>query len=415
MRKPDTIERLYLDFDGFFASVEQQARPGLRGRPVGVVPFAGTRHTCVIACSKEAKARGVKNVMPVAEALRVCPDLVLAPQSPDLYRRAHNALLSEIAAVIPIAAVKSIDELTCDLEPPDIRDPEGLAGRIKRRIRDHVGPYITCSIGFAANRQLAKIAGKMNKPDGVTIWRPEDMPGPLLPLPLSGIPGIGSRMEQRLARAGVFDTAGLLALQPKQMRKLWNNVTGERLWYALHGYDVKAPPSQRGMFGHGRVLPPALRDMEHARGFSRLLLVKAARRMRRAGFFAGRLWLWLAMRDDRWFGQWTLPAVRDDRACLTALETLWAQARRELPASARIIQIGVTLLDLSPASERQLDLFLDDDRERQRWETLSAAMDRLNARYGKTVLSIGPWTPPPGGHAGGKISYTRIPRAEDFW
>ncbi len=60
MRKPDTIERLYLDFDGFFASVEQQARPHLRGRPVGVVPFAGTRHTCVIACSKEAKARGSK-------------------------------------------------------------------------------------------------------------------------------------------------------------------------------------------------------------------------------------------------------------------------------------------------------------------------------------------------------------------
>jgi len=415
MRKPDTIERLYLDFDGFFASVEQQARPRLRGRPVGIVPFAGTRSTCVIACSKEAKARGVKNVMAVAEALRICPDMVLAPQSPDLYRRAHNALLSEIAAVIPIAAVKSIDELTCDLESRDIRDPEGLASRIKRRIRDHVGPYITCSIGFAANRQLAKIAGKMNKPDGVTIWRPQDMPGPLLPVPFAKIPGIGSRMERRLALAGVFDTAGLLALQPKQMRKLWNNVTGERLWYALHGYDVKTPPSRRGMFGHGRVLPPALRSMAHARVFSRLLLVKAARRMRRAGFLAGRLWLWLAMREDRWFGQWTLPAVRDDRACLVALETLWTQARRALPESARIIRIGVTLLDLSPASERQLDLFLNDDRERRRWETLSAAMDRLNARYGKTVLSIGPWTPPPGGHAGGKISYTRIPQAEDFW
>jgi len=150
--------RASVDFDGFFASVEQQARPRLRGRPVGMVPFAGTRSTCVIACSKEAKSRGVKNVMPVADALRVCPDLVLAPQSPDLYRRAHNAPLSEIVAVIPIAAVKSIDELTCDLGPRDIRDPESLAGRIKRRIRDHVGPYVTCSIGFAAHRQLAKIA-----------------------------------------------------------------------------------------------------------------------------------------------------------------------------------------------------------------------------------------------------------------
>jgi len=77
MRKPDTIERLYLDFDGFFASVEQQARPALRGKPVGIVPFDGTVHTVVIACSKEAKARGVKNVMKLADAKKLCPELIL--------------------------------------------------------------------------------------------------------------------------------------------------------------------------------------------------------------------------------------------------------------------------------------------------------------------------------------------------
>jgi len=76
MRKPDTIERLYLDFDGFFASVEQQARPGLRGKPVGIVPFDGTTHTVVIACSKEAKARGVKNVMKLVDARKLCPELI---------------------------------------------------------------------------------------------------------------------------------------------------------------------------------------------------------------------------------------------------------------------------------------------------------------------------------------------------
>ena len=112
MRQPAYIERLYLDFDGFFASVEQQVHPRLRGRPVGVVPFAGAEHTCVIACSREAKLRGVKNVMSIAEARERCPDIILVPQSPDLYRRAHNALISEISAVIPVDAVKSIDELT---------------------------------------------------------------------------------------------------------------------------------------------------------------------------------------------------------------------------------------------------------------------------------------------------------------
>lgn len=419
MRKPATIERLYLDFDGFFAAVEQQADPRLRDRPVGIVPFEGTEYTCVIACSKEAKAQGARNVMTVAEAKRVCPDMVLVPQKPDLYRRAHNALLSEISAVIPVAAVKSIDELTCDLSGTDIADPEGLARRIKARIRDHIGAFVTCSIGFAANRQLAKIAGKMDKPDGVTVWRPEIMPAPLLPLPFDDIPGIGPRMERRLTRAGVHGMAGLLALQPKQMRALWGNVTGERLWYALHGYDVKTPISGRGMFGHGRVLPPEMRGIEHAREFSRLLLVKAARRMRRARFFAGRLWLWLATRqgrdDGRWFGQRPLPVVQDDQACLSALEALWRAARSALPANIRIVRIGVTLLELWPAGARQLDLLLDDDLERRRWEAVTAAIDGLNARFGRTVLSVGPWTPPPGGNAGGKISYTRIPSAEDFW
>ena len=79
MRLPTTIERLYLDFDGFFASVEQQADKRLRGRPVGVVPFEGTTRTVVIACSREAKAMGCKNIMKVEDAKRLCPDIVLVP------------------------------------------------------------------------------------------------------------------------------------------------------------------------------------------------------------------------------------------------------------------------------------------------------------------------------------------------
>ena len=120
MRRPSEIEVLYLDFDGFFASVEQQADRRLRGRPVGIVPFAGTTRTCVIACSREAKIHGVKNVMNVLDAKRLCPDLVLVPQKPDLYRRAHNALISEIAAVNPVDAIKSIDELTCKVQASDL-------------------------------------------------------------------------------------------------------------------------------------------------------------------------------------------------------------------------------------------------------------------------------------------------------
>jgi len=417
MRRPETIEKLYLDFDGFFASVMQQAMPGLRGRPVGVIPFetSAAYSTVVIACSKEAKAMGCKNVMPVPDALKICPDLVLVTQRPDLFRRAHNALLNEIYCEIPIETVKSIDELTCKLDPAAIADPESLAQRIKRRIRRNIGEQITCSIGFAANRLLAKIACKVDKPNGVTIWRPESMPEPLFALPLADIPGVGKRMEARLAEAAITTTRDLWHTQPKQLRALWHNVNGERLWYALHGYDLHALPTARGMFGHGRVLPPRWRDFEHAQSCSRLLLTKAERRMRRGGYYAGRLGLWLDNRGGSWFGQRELPCVQDDQACLAALGVLWRKARDQLPARTQIIRLGVTLSELSPADKRQLDMFLDDDAERRKCENLTNTIDGLNRKFGKRVVTLGPWTPPPGGYAGGKIAYNRIPSAEDFW
>lgn len=423
MRKPTTIERMYLDFDGFFASVEQQARPALRGRPVGVIPFrSDSDRTIVIACSREAKVQGVKSIMPVPDARRVCPDIVFVPQTPDLYRRAHNALLAEIEAVIPVDAVKSIDELTCRVEAKDQKNPRALGVRIKNRLRDNIGPHITCSIGFAANRQLAKMACKAGKwntdrtvyGDGLTVWKPEDMPGPLLNIPLDDVPGIGSRLKGRLGLAGVVDMAHLLALQPKQMRALWKNVTGERLWYALHGYEIQTPSSERGMYGHGRVLPPEARTLKHAHSASRLLLVKAARRMRRDGYNASRVALFLALSGKGWGESQWLPEVHDDQAVLAALEGLWRTAKATL-GRAWVIQVHVTLLDLTPLGTRQLDLFEGDDRTRQRWERATAAIDQINHHNAQTIVSLGPWAPPPGGFAGGKISYTRIPSAEDFW
>lgn len=414
MRKPNTVEHLYADFDGFFASVSQLHDPSLRGRPVGIVPYVGGK-TCIIACSREAKAMGVKNIMGVEEAKRMCRDLILVPQQPDLYRRAHNALISEIGSIIPIDQVKSIDELSCKLDIHQRDDPAALASAIKRAIRYNIGASVTCSIGFAANRHLAKIAGATQKPDGLSIWRPEDMPAPLLRLPLEDIPAIGKRMEMRLMKAGIRDMEALMATQPKQLRALWRNVTGERLWYALHGYDIEAPPTEKGMFGHGRVLPPEARDLASARNTARLLLVKAARRVRRAGFYCQSLALWLQGYQGSGFLTVTLPQVNDDQALLTALTGLWDRLTDKMPAKTKLMRVGVTLGNLTAANHRQLDFLLDDDTERQRWERLGHAMDRLNIKYGKTVASVGFWQPPAGGNVGGKISFTRIPSAEDFW
>ncbi|HCX14807.1 MAG TPA: hypothetical protein DGZ24_05775 [Rhodospirillaceae bacterium] len=94
---------------------------------------------------------------------------------------------------------------------------------------------------------------------------------------------------------------------------------------------------------------------------------------------------------------------------------LWGKARATIPRRAVIVRVGVTLGELSRANARQLDLLLNDDEERQKWERLTGTIDRLNHKFGKRVITIGPWTSPPGGYVGGKISYNRIPSAEDFW
>ncbi len=419
MRKPETIEYLYLDFDGFFASVHQQADRNLRGKPVGVIPFEGTEHTCVIAVSKEAKARGCSNIMSYGEARARCPDIILVSQQPDLYRRAHNTLIAEINSVLPVEAVKSIDEITCRLDIAQAHDPDALALRIKSRIARFVGSWITCSIGFAANRQLAKIAGKQNKPDGVTIWHPCDVPEILFPIPFEDIPGIGRRMERRLYGLGIYNMEQLLSLPPKHMRRIWRNVTGERLWYAFHGYAIHAQKSERGMFGHGRVLPPELRLRDQAKPVARILLVKAARRLRKAGFYASRLYLWCNYRENRqdksYGDSTTLPVVCDDKAVLSGLDRIWQRLCSCLKPGHRIVRIGVTLGELSMAGERQLDFLLNDDAERRQWERINQAVDHLNAKYSKSIVTLGKWEMPPGGNLGGKISYTRIPRAEDFW
>ena len=424
MRKPETIERLYLDFDGFFASVEQQCDKSLRGRPVGVVPFAGTDRTAVIACSKEAKAFGVKNVMPIKDAKRLCPDIVLVPQKPDLYRRAHNALLCEIDSVIAVDTAKSIDELTCILDENGRNHPEQLAAKIKNTIRENIGSFITCSIGFAANRQLAKIACKAGKDatkktanygNGLAIWHPDIAEAQLLKVKLADIPGVGEGMQMRLAKSLITTTEELYNIQPKHMRKIWNNVNGERLWYALHGYDIQAQPQKRGMYGHTRVLPPEARSINGAYEIARLLLVKSGRRLRRDEFYAGGLWLYLSLKDGSWFHNLALPSVNDEQAILTVHRQLWEIARQQLPRNVTIYNVGVTLHSLSEATARQLDIFDNDDAIRQKWENVNGAMDRLNAKYSSTKVHIGEWKPPAGGHVGGKISYVRIPSAEDFY
>lgn len=137
--------------------------------------------------------------------------------------------------------------------------------------------------------------------------------------------------------------------------------------------------------------------------------------MRRDRWYSKRLTVWIATYQGGWAGERALPLVNDDHACLSAMSLLWDKAKDEVGAGAQLARIGVTLMDLVPANERQLDLLNRDDEERQRWEALTGAVDHLNRRFGQRVVTMGSWASPKGGNVGGKIAFSRIPDAEDFW
>ena len=244
----DGRKRLYLDFDSYFAAVEEQAAPAPHGRPVAVLPYEGAR-TCVISANAAAKRHGVGTGTGVDEACRRCPGITLIGQRPDLYVRVQRRVANAVNAELPIDAVCSVDELCYVLGARD--EAEDVGRRIKARLREAVGPRVTCSMGVASNRWLAKVASAMDKPDGFTVL--DALPGRLLALDLEDLPGVGARVRARLRRAGIGTVSALWEARPKALRAVWGSVHGERLWYALHGHDVGPLRTRRGSVGHGRV------------------------------------------------------------------------------------------------------------------------------------------------------------------
>ena len=411
MRQSTKPKRLYIDFDGFFASCEEQADPGLHGRPVGVIPFAGARNSCVIAANAAAKRFGVTTGTSIAEARWLCPRIALPPQRPDLYVRIHHRIVAAVLSVLPLDVVCSIDECAAVLGNRDC--PEEIAGRIKSRVRAAVGERITCSIGCAPNRWLAKIAAGLEKPDGLTVLLPGDLPGPLLHLGLEALPGVGRRIRARLKRSGITTIEDIWNSSPGRLSSVWGNVTGARFWYALHGYAVEPPVTQRGSIGHGRVLPPGERNAQSARPMARQLVVKAARRLRREGFLARRLTLSAECLDaPSWTASTVVARANDDLTCLDAISALWA-ALTTARSRATLFRIAVSFDRFIPSDEAQLELPLEKPDDRRRLTRLSAAVDSINGRYARTVVGYGGCAPP-GGYAGAKIAYGRVPQLEDF-
>lgn len=413
---------LYVDFNSYFASVEQQLNPALRGRPVIVIPVESDS-TCAIAASYEAKAYGIRTGTAVHEAKKLCPDLICVMGKHDAYTQYHKRLLEEIERHLHVDAVCSIDEAACRLmnnETSPARVTE-IAQDIKRGIAQNVGEYIRCSIGVAPNRYLAKVATDLQKPDGFTILSAADLPGRLFGLSLRDLPGIGQNMERRLHTHGITRVEQLFHYAPKHLRAVWGSIWGEKMWYLLRGIELPEEKNARRSIGHSHVLAPELRPPAQAYQVAKRLTVKCASRLRRMEYHAAHVSLSVRIENGPRLGaQLPASAADDNFTFLAHLETLWTAMLQQV-GHKRIKKVSVTLSGLVENGKlhHQGDLFADQasadtQKTRQKHSKISEAMDRLNKKFGKDTVSLGMLPEAGRSFSGTKIAFTRIPDMEEF-
>ena len=385
---------LHLDMNSYFASVEQQDHPEWRGLPVGVCEHLGG---IIIAASIQAKKWGIKTGTPVWEAKKMYPRIILTQTSPERYRHYHRLLVKIVAEYTGQVERYSIDEVfldltrVCNVRRPFAVEPfaeaERLAGEIKQKMRRLMGEYLTCSIGIAENKLLAKIASDLKKPDGLTTVRPEDKPKLYGSLQLLDVPGIGYRTEKRLRALGINSLSALQQYPRSRLVALFG-LPGYHL-YNLGQLEGSFSPEvkedlEAKSIGHMYTLPKEYRTPEYFDPVLYKLSEMVARRLRKKWLSGRVLSVYVHTADDKWLG-------RSARLNFHVWEgrEIFIQSRRILAdlgvAGACAKLIGVSIGGLGQ-TRLQGDLFGREDKERR----LAQALDKINGKYGGFTVCRAP-------------------------
>ena len=291
--------RLFIDFDSFYASVEQQDNIDYQNKPLIVVPCLSD-YTCAIAASYQAKRLGVKTGTRVKVAKEKIPDIIVVEARPKRYAEIHNQIVEVVSKHFEKIQVLSIDEMACVIDEEDEFDCEMIAAELKLDFMDTIGTSITCSIGVARNVFLSKVAADMNKPNGFT-YLGDDAENKLKCLELTDLPGIADRMEARLNQSKIKSIEDLFSIDELKLKKAWGSIVGQRWWHMIRGslqcdYGIcnnEIPKS----FGHTHVLPPQKRDDAGAFEVFESLLYKAIDRLHKNRVGVKRITIYLSWRN----------------------------------------------------------------------------------------------------------------------
>ena len=376
---------MHVDMNAFFASVEQQHDPSLRGKPIAVIGSAA--RTVITTASYEARAFGVKTGMTVWQARQKCPQLILVVGDNRKYTYTSARIVEMMQQFTPLVEVFSIDEAFLDVTGSLslYSSPERIACLLKAEIRHHFG--LTCSIGIAPNKMLAKLASEMQKPDGLTVIGSDEVGRVLEALPIRELCGIGAKTERQLHLLGIR-TCGELGRYPVERLKRKFGVVGEKLHFMGRGIDNSPVVPQEEAeevqsVGHSTTLEHDIDDRGEILRWLLQLSEMVGRRARRYSVWGKTVTLSIRYADfDTWVGrQETLPAYINQsgdiyRAVVAILDTL------TLEQSVRLL--GVRLSNLRYESN-QLPLF----EEERKKVLLAGAMDQVNNRFGDFTVTYG--------------------------
>ncbi len=381
---------LHLDLDAFFCAVEEQRDPSLQGKPFAVGGKPEGRGV-VASCSYPARAFGVHSAMPMAQAVRLCPDLIIVSPHREDYVRASRQVMARVQELTPMVEQISIDEAFLDVS--DLPEPlEAIARRLQTRIWEELG--LPCSLGGATNKLVAKIAndvgksraGKGDYPNAITIVPPGEEAAFLAPLPVRALWGVGPKTEEKLHALGIF-TIGELAAYPEQTLARLFGQHGRDLARRARGVDNRPVVSERGRAKSISKETTFVRDVSDARKLHKTLEKLAAgvaRSLRRKKLLARTVKLKLRLSDFTTLTrQTTLAAPTDDETVIidaaTALfDRLWRAGQ-----PVRLVGVGVSNLQ-----EGLVQLSLWDEQD-DRARRLQEAVDALQARFGPDAIHRG--------------------------
>jgi DNA polymerase-4 len=382
---------IHADLDAFFAAAEVLRRPELAGQPLIVGGAPGGRGV-VAAASYEARVYGVRSAMPVATALRLCPQAICLRPDGDYYRTLSRRFRAILDAFSPLVEVVSVDEAYLDASGAE-RFSGGVValGRaLKERVRQETGLIV--SLGVAGNRLVAKLGSELGKPDGFTVIPPGQEAAALAPLPVERLPGIGPK-SSRLLRGYGIATLGELAVAPEALLRLVAGRHAEALRRRALGQDgrpVRGERDPQKSIGHERTFPRDLVGIDALRAPLYRLAEETGAELRRRGLVAGSLAIKLRYDDfETLTRQRALPEPTDAHQQLfDAALRLTEQVLAQRHAPVRLI--GVRAAGLTPFA-LQLDLL---DNERARMHSINRALDELAERHGRGIVTPA-WTNAP--------------------